>query len=132
MNIYPEQRINLFLLVVLVPLGLVPVVVVVGVLVEHPLVVHLAVRRLPPRTGASTEAVHIDDDLRESVLCFYKVNVYQNGSSDSYLLGEAIAVVAVLLRVVVDGGHVRHTAATRIFVGADEAQIAQDERLTNG
>ena len=68
MNIYPEQRIRLFLLVVLVPLGLVPVVVVVGVLVEHPLVVNLAVRRLPPRIGAGTEAVHVDDDLRETMV----------------------------------------------------------------
>ena len=78
MNIYPEQRINLFLLVVLVPLGLVPVVVVVGVLVEHPLVVHLAVRRLPPRIGAGTEAVHVDNDLREPVLCFYNPRVTAN------------------------------------------------------
>ena len=69
MNIYPEQRIHLFLLVVLVPLGLVPVVVVVGVLVEHPLVVHLAVRRLPARIGGgTTEAVHVDDNLRETML----------------------------------------------------------------
>ena len=69
MNIYPEQRINLFLLVVLVPLGLVPVVVVVSVLVEHPLVVHLAVRRLPARIGGgTTEAVHVDDNLRETML----------------------------------------------------------------
>ena len=48
--------------------------------------------------------------------------MYQNRSNDSYLLGEAIAVVAILLRVVVHGGHVRHTAAAGIFVGADEAQ----------
>ena len=69
MHIYHKQRIHLFLLAVLVPLGLVPVVVVVGVLVEHPLVVHLAVvRRLPPRVGAGTEAVHVDDDLRETMV----------------------------------------------------------------
>ena len=68
MHIYHEQRIHLFLLAVLVPLGLVPVVVVVGVLVEHPLVVNLAVRRLPPRIGAGTEAVHVDDDLRETMV----------------------------------------------------------------
>ena len=70
MNIYPRQGIHLFLLVVLVPLGLVPaVVVVVGVLVEHPLVVHLAVRRLPARIGGgTTEAVHVDDNLRETML----------------------------------------------------------------
>ena len=70
MHIYHKQRIHLFLLAVLVPLGLVPVVVVVvvGVLVEHPLVVNLAVRRLPPRIGAGTEAVHVDDDLRETMV----------------------------------------------------------------
>ena len=68
MHIYHKQRIHLFLLAVLVPLGLVPVVVVVGVIVEHPLVVNLAVRRLPPRIGAGTEAVHVDDDLRETMV----------------------------------------------------------------
>ena len=123
MNIYPQQRIHLFLpVVVLVPLGLVPVVIVVGVLVEHPLVVHIAVRRLPARIGAGTKAVHVDDDLREPVLCLYKVTVDQKRSNVSYLLGKAIAVVAVLLRVVVDGGHVRHTAPAGIFVRADEAK----------
>ena len=57
-------------------------------------------------------------------MCFYdsEVTVNQNGSNNSYLLGEAVAVVAVLLRVVVYGGHVRHTAAAGIFVRADEAQ----------
>ena len=47
-------------LIVLVPLGLVAVVVVGVLVVERPLVVQLAVRRLPP-VGAV--AVHVDDDL---------------------------------------------------------------------
>ena len=51
-----------------------------------------------------------------------QVTVNQNRSNHSYLLGEAVAVVAVLLRVVVHGGDVRHTAAAGISVGADEAQ----------
>ena len=37
----------------------------------------------------------------------------------SYLLGVAVAVIAVLLRVVVHGGHVGHAATAGVLVGAD-------------
>ena len=36
----------------------------------------------------------------------------------TYLLRVVVAVIAVLLRVIVDGGHVGHAAAARVFVGA--------------
>ena len=53
MNIYPLQRIRLFLLVVLVPLGLVPVVVVVGVLLENAILAAKVQLQLLLKCGAS-------------------------------------------------------------------------------
>ena len=70
MRVYSEEvtkvqiRRLILVIIVLVPLGF-PPVIVVGVLSVRPLVVHVAVGGLPARDLGGAISVHINDDLRD-------------------------------------------------------------------